>query len=248
MAVAALAVATAAPAGAADTQARAKARLESIAAYAPATAICKQLGWPVSEAPDDFGDLVLAEAVKGGMKPQEATDYFLAAVKRQGELFEADLNRLGDAMMSGKPARAAVQAYADRMDRTCAAAAADPIAHLIVGQLPPAKRAELKAAFVEDLLARIKQASWQTPGVLARADLVSAVGACRRFLTQTEIDRDLAGLIVDRKPADPAKARELAFYDEWYANGLKEAAELNFDETECQRVMEKSRAAVAAAG
>jgi hypothetical protein len=125
--------------------------------------------------------------------------------------------------------------------RLCVEATTDPIfSKLIVA--PPRFDPETAAtALADGMLEDGGLASWQTPAIRARGDMMMAAGTCRKRVGKARSD----ALLAEFGRSDDARTRE--YYLKSYDIGLNDT-EMNFTLAQCNRLIVRNRADIAKAG
>lgn len=212
LAAALLAVAAALPAHA-QTQAQ-QDRLNEIAKFVVTSPMCEQLGMQVDpDLPTKAADAVEVETA--GWQVDRATVERLVSetTARQGAMLKTDLgaasaNAKTDAQLRGL--RNILLGYG----HTCMAAAADPIfSALIVA--PPGYDLERAATGMSDgMLEEGGLASWQTPRIQSRGDLMMLAGTCRSKIGAARSD----ALVKEFGQSDDPRVRN--YYSKSFDGGL----------------------------
>jgi hypothetical protein len=211
----------------------AKERLEQLAYWTPYAGACGMLGYTVhaghgGNLASDVSAAILADAVALGADATEAEAQYVAAVPRNGALFESDMRRLSSPSAGTQSFRPLVTAFYGKLESECARLSADPVFAPFI-QRPPANQLEATRVAAEDAILEANgEASWQGPKSQVRGELFFMAGLCRRFLGAER----LAGYRT-RMGAEGPRAQ--TFYEAQYSSGINRSAEFGFDETQCER-------------
>lgn len=197
----------------AQTQAQ-QDRLNRVAQYVVTAPMCGRLGMKLdpdlpTRAEASFKteteswqlDLITLERLK------------VEAVSRQGEIIKTDLETASAGMVNSAKLRG-VKNILLGYGQTCLAASADPIfSHLI--ELPLGYDVEKAAtAAADSMLEAGGLASWQTPQIQARGDLMMLAGACRSKIGAVRSD----ALVKEFGQSDDPRARD--YYSKSFDDGL----------------------------
>ena len=125
--------------------------------------------------------------------------------------------------------------------RTCMEAPHDPIFSHIIGTPPGYDLAAAVTAFSDGLLENGGLASWQTPAIQARGDMMMLAGVCRARIGAARSD----ALVSQFGQTDDAQVR--GYYRQAFDLGLADT-ELNFSLTQCERAITNQRNDIAATG
>lgn len=215
-------------------------RLDVLARYAVTLAVCEKLGMGVvPDAGQKIEAGIAKEASSWGLSPERYKEVSGAAVKRQSRIIKID-NEAALAASKTEAGLRNVRSYFTRHGATCLNAAADPLFRQFVS-VPVGFNLDAAATNAADgLLAGGGLASWQTPAIQARGDLMMAAGACRRHIGPNRSD---AIFQTNSRVGDP---RERAYYVASYDEGLNDT-ELNFDAVQCERLIARLQKKVATA-
>lgn len=227
------------PSGAlAQTQVQSE-RLEEIAQYTVVGGICSKIGFKVA---DDIGErigpAVEADIDKWGGDTSRLKAAALEAVSRQSRTFEIDFRFLTDKVLSGKDLSKIKDVFV-RYGPVCESAARDTIFKTFISMPVNYDLDKAATAASDALLEDGGEASWQTPPIAARGNLMVIAGACRGVIgpESSNVLRQSYG-----KSDDP---RARAFYDRSFDSGLNDT-ELKFDKAQCQRAISHFRQKIAA--
>lgn len=163
-------------------------RLDQVGRYVVTAPMCQRLGMTVdAELPDKAEAGVRAETASWNLDRATLERLKNEAVGRQGAMFKTDLEAASAAAKTDAQLRA-LRTVLLGYGRTCVAATSDPIfSKLIVA--PPGYDLEGAATDMADsMLEAGGLASWQTPGIQARGDLMMLAGTCRAKIGATRSD------------------------------------------------------------
>lgn len=199
----------------AQTQAQ-QDRLDRIAQFVVTAPMCERLGMTLDPDLAAKAEVALAEE-SAGWRLDSATIQRLKneAISRQGSMLQIDLDAAAAAAKSDAQMRN-VRTTLLGYGRTCLSAARDPIFSRLV-TLPPDYDLETEATRASDsMLESGGLASWQTPKIQARGDLMMLAGTCRSKIGSVRSD----ALVRDYGQSDDAKARN--YYRKAFDEGLAE--------------------------
>lgn len=154
-------------------------RLNRVAQYVVTAPMCAKLGMKLDVDLPSKAEVALKTETEGwGVSPPIVEQLKQEAAARQGRIFATDLTAATDRMTTDAQLRK-VKSILIGYGRTCLAAASDPIfASLIIP--PPGFDLETAATDLADsLLEGGGLASWQTPAIQTRGDLMMVAGTCR---------------------------------------------------------------------
>jgi hypothetical protein len=229
------------------------ARLNTVAGLLAAGPVCDQIGYQYNQdQARPAAQAAMDEAVAGGVKVAQA-DYLLGeAVDSESRSVQQDVQALikvvKDAIadpVKAKALRGWLDYYVASYGRRCDAAAADPLLSKVVVAPGAPALAAAKAEFIDRNLAAARVAPWQTPHVLAQADMLFSAGACRGQLPLADYTRYIA-VTTGPQPADPAQARLRRYYEGELRKGQDSAEALALDKLQCGRVVTKDLASLKA--
>ncbi|MEG8223872.1 hypothetical protein OSJ57_25220 [Sphingomonas sp. HH69] len=135
------------------------------------------------------------------------------AISRQSRMFGTDLRAAADGAKSDAQLRA-VKGILLSYGRTCVAATTDPIFSSLI--IPPAGYNLDKAATdaADSMLESGGLASWQTPQIQARGDLMMLAGTCRAKIGPARSD----ALVKEYGQSDDPRVRD--YYSKSFDEGL----------------------------
>lgn len=205
-------------------------RLNRVAQFLVTSPICERLGMTL--------DADLATKAAGALKAESETwridakqfDQLASeAIRRQSAVFGIDLVSTSKGAKSEAQLRDVRKIFV-AYGRTCMAANADPIFAPLI-KLPSGFDLDKAATEAADILLEGGGlASWQTPLVQARGDLMMAAGTCRRHIGAARSDK------IFRTYSSTADPRERAYYVQSFDDGLADK-ELDFDAAQCERLI-----------
>jgi hypothetical protein len=202
-------------------------------------AVCERLGMTLAPgALDNFGPTFLAEAERIGLPDEAAKQLITEATDRQARIMKIDNDALLAKTNSDAALRAVRSRFFMRHGPTCMQAASDPVFKQFL-KMPEGFDLETAATQAADrLLEGGGLASWQTPGIQARGDLMMAAGTCRRLIGPTRSDA------IFQTYSHVKDSRQRTYYISSYDEGLKDT-ELNLNATKCERLIAKLRKKIA---
>ncbi|WP_447753372.1 hypothetical protein [Sphingopyxis fribergensis] len=223
----------------AQTQAQ-QDRLDVLARYTGAMAFCEKLGMHVvPDAGTRIGNLVEAEVRTWGGDQDALSRMAVGTVRRRTAMSKGDLESAAAGMKSDAELRS-VRSIFLRYGELCLGASKDMSFSQIVS-VPTDYSLDAAATRASDeLLEAGGLASWQTPEIQARGDLLMLAGACRRQLGAARSD----ALLDNYGRSDDA--RERRYYLGAFDEGLGDT-ELNLDRTQCERALGRMQAKIKSA-
>lgn len=208
-------------------------RLNTLTRYGMSLAWCEKLGMKL--APDWQSQIekgMTDETSSWGLAPDLAKQVISDAVTRQGRIAEIDMNALAEDGTKTEAGLRNVRTHFVKYGTVCLNAAGDPFFAKI---LTVPANFELGAAATEAADSLLKDgglASWQTPAIQARGDLMTAAGTCRRHIGAVRSDKIFEAY---SHASDP---RERAYYVKSFDEGLADTS-FNFDATQCERLIRR---------
>lgn len=205
-------------------------RLDLLARFTGAMPFCQRLGFDVADDTGErLGAVVEAEVVQWEGDKSAIAKMVGDTVRRQTAIAKSDLEHAASTMNSDEELRS-VRSIFLKYGRLCIAAAHDKSFAQIVA-IPPGFDLEGAATTESDkLLEGGGLASWQTPEIQVRGDLMMLAGTCRRQIGAVRSD----ALIERYGRSDDPRAR--GYYLRQFDEGLADT-ELNFDKTQCDRAI-----------
>ncbi len=214
-------------------------RIDELAQFAVATGMCIRLGFSVASDTERRLDPAVQAEIQTwpGDKAQLKTALG-DAVQRQSEIFSTDLQFFSDHAKTNHELRN-VKSVLLRYGDTCMKAAKDALFKAFISVPLGYDLNKAATATSDAMLEDGGLASWQTPVIAARGDMMMIAGACRHVIGPVRSDalRQSFG-----QSDDP---RERAYYDRSFDSGLSDT-ELNMDLTRCERVTTRYRHKIAA--
>lgn len=114
----------------------------------------------------------------------------------------------------------------------CLKAARDPVFSGVINVPTDFDLNSAATAAADSLLADGGLASWQTPAIQARGDLMMAAGTCRWRIGAARSDA------IFQKYSHATDARERAYYVRSFDDGLSDTS-FNFDRAQCERLIKR---------
>jgi len=213
---------------AAQTQAQ-QDRLEQIGRYGVTSALCARLGMTVMPDAGAFIEKQLASETASWGLPKETVDRLaLAALNREGTILKTDLDAAGQARTEAQ--LRGIRPIIARYARMCVTISRDPMFAAVV-KAPAGYDPERAATEWSDaVLADGGLASWQTPAIRARGDLMMMIGSCRSLMDPTRSD----ALKAEIGRSDDPRTRE--FYLASFDRGMQGEPIVN-SRSDCIRVI-----------
>lgn len=214
-------------------------RLDELAQFAMVSPMCKKLGFSIAPDIESRLDPSIQDEIQNwdGDKARLKTASIEAA-QRQSQMMEVDLKFLSDHAITEAELRK-LKAIFVRYGHICEKAATDKFFKTFIA-VPTAYNLESAATAVSDDMLEVGGlASWQTPRITARGDMMTIAGACRHLIGPIRSDalRQTYG-----RSDDP---RERAYYNRSFDSGLNDT-ELNLDRTQCERGIVRYRQKISA--
>ena len=167
------------PAARAQTQAQAD-RIDDLTRYAMYAGACDAFGIPARDGQaEQIGALALAEAESSGLDKSKAAEFVQAAVDRHGRSLEIDFQALVEGARTGGRKLSEIAPAFRKIGENCVEAAADPAAGKYLVLPAGFDLDKAVTAAVDKLLVSGGLASWQTPAIQARGDLLMAAAGRR---------------------------------------------------------------------
>lgn len=208
-------------------------RLNTVARYGMTVAWCDMLGMKLVsdwEANIDAG--MTAEALSWGLSPETAKRAIGDAVTRQSRITRIDNNTLVEKSTKTEAGLRSVRSLFMKYGGVCLEAARDPLFSRII-TVPPNFDLDTAATEAADgLLKDGGYASWQTPAIQARGDLMMAAGTCRAHIGAARSD----AIFQKYSHASDPRARE--YYVHSFDEGLSDKS-FNFDAAQCERLIKR---------
>ncbi len=205
-------------------------RADQIAKYGMHLAVCEKLGIKLApNAIDRMTELAREEAARWPLPKDESEALLEAAVARQGKMLRVDLDTAAAKTDSEAELRRLSHVLAD-LGTDCPAMLRDPIYSQVLSAPAGFDLASAAKDAADALLADGGLASWQTPEIQARGDLMMLAGVCRAQVGATRSDAIVA------KYGRSDDSRERSYYLRSFDAGLSDT-ELQFNKTQCDRAI-----------
>lgn len=163
-----------------------------------------------------------------------------ASLRRQNNILRIDLTTMAANAKTDEQLRG-VHTINHRYGRTCMEATRDPIFSQVITAPPGYDLDTAVTGFTDSLLEDGGLASWQTPAIQARGDMMMIAGACRAQIGPARSD----ALVSQFGQTDDARVR--GYYRKAFDLGLADT-ELNFTLAQCNRAITNQRKDIAASG
>lgn len=211
-------------------------RVDQLAQYTVESVACADLGFTLKGDEKAVQQAAEAELVAAGAPVQATKGLYEEAVARRLQTFGKDLKASEDAAFRSKSPGSALQQVFVERGEFCSRAAGDPLFSQFLQAPAPfdAKRAALELA--DQLLESGGLASWQTPQIQARGNVVLVAGACRRQIGSARSDAIFAEYT---RTADP---RTRSFYSTSFQQGLTDPDYADLDAAQCERAIRSLKA------
>jgi hypothetical protein len=204
------------------------------------TPMCTKLGVTLLPgAEDQMAAAIKNEAVASGLEGGVADALIDAAGARQSVILQTDLKAASEAAKSAAQLRGLRLIFV-RYGELCVAAAADSLFSRFL-KAPSAFDVEAQATLTADtMLEDGGLASWQTPSIQARGDIMMLAGACRSRLGPVRSDE------LVRLYGRSDDVRERSYYTRAFDLGLADTELQELDRVQCERAVGRNKAKVAA--
>jgi len=228
-------ITTAAPA-LAQTQVQ-QDRIDQVSRFVVTAPMCDKLGMTVDPAlPDKVEAAFRAETSAWSAAPAAIERLKVASIQRQSSILQVDLETASENAKTDAQLRQ-VGTILRGYGRTCLEATRDPIFSRVI--IAPSGFDLDRAAtdLADSMLEAGGLASWQTPAIQARGDMMMVAGACRKRIGKARSD----ALVAQFGKSDSPRTRE--YYMKAFDDALNDP-ELDFDLTQCNRLVTRYRAAI----
>jgi hypothetical protein len=208
-------------------------RLNTLARYGTVVAWCEKLGMklvPDWEAEIDRG--ITSEVLSWGLAPDVSKQAIGEAVTRQSRISKIDNDTLVEKHTKTDAGLRSVRSVFIKYGHVCLDAARDPLFSRII-TVPSSFDLEVAATEAADsLLEDGGYASWQTPAIQARGDLMMAAGTCRAHIGAARSDA------IFEKYSHATDPRERQYYVHSFDEGLSDTS-FDFDAAQCERLIKR---------
>ncbi|TCP94447.1 hypothetical protein C8J42_101913 [Sphingomonas sp. PP-CE-1A-559] len=216
-------------------------RIDRVSRLVVTAPLCRSMGITVDpDLPAKVAAGLKAETAAWGMPSGRIDQLAAASADRQGKLFAQDL----DTEAANAKSAAQLQKLSTILlsyGRTCVEATSDPLFSTVM-QKPAGF--DVKAAatkFADSMLEDGGLASWQTPAIRARGDMMMSAGICRKRIGKERSD----ALVAEFGRSEDIRTRD--YYLKSFDIGLNDT-ELNFTSAQCSRLIARNRAEIAKVG
>ena len=218
--------------------AAAYARLDTLSQYYADVAMCERLGFAIDEPAIAVAqEKIVAEATAGGMDTLEAQSALQSKAESKLRRMQENLETMTADALHAKSMRADIVGVFARYVRRCEDATSDPIFSAVVHGLPAADAANIRQALIDRLVEPAGEASWQTPKIVARADLLAAVGVCKSELSAAEVERETAPFIGPGRADAVPQDRLAHYYSASYLAGIDNAESAHLTPAQCATLL-----------
>lgn len=235
------AVATAASAAPAIAQTQAQQdRIDRVSRFAVTSPVCGRLGMTVVR---DLGDQVetafKAETSAWQVDPDIVERLKRASIDRVTKSFAIDLETASEQAKTEAELRMLRTMFV-AYGRMCVEATNDPIFSRLITAPAGFDPQTAATAFADSMLEDGGLASWQTPAIRARGDMMLSAGTCRKRIGKDRSD----ALAAEFSRSEDARTRE--YYLKSFDIGLNDT-EMNFTLAHCNRLIARNRIEIAKA-
>lgn len=221
-------------------QARAYARVDEVGSYLMATTVCSEIGWTLSDgATEQIATRVYAEQAEAGVDQATVDLWSGEILRRHSDILRTEMTRAAASFRDQGELTALADFFAGA-DRRCDAFASDPISVGLISSDGSAARALARQAKIDSWVEVGGLASWQTPALTAKGDLLMALGACSTVLPTARRD----AMLTRHLPPAESRDRASVYLTGQYLEGIRSAAEFAFNEVQCERLVGRRTAAV----
>lgn len=216
-------------------------RIDRVSRLLVTAPLCRGMGMTVDpDLPAKVTAGFKAETVEWGMPSGRLEQLAAASADRQGKLFAQDLDTEAANAKSAAQLRK-LSTILLSYGRTCVEATSDPLFSAVIKK-PAGFDVEAAATtFADSMLEDGGLASWQTPAVQARGDLMMVAGTCRRVIGKARSD----ALVAEFGKSDDARTRD--YYLKSFDIGLDDT-DRTFSLAQCNRMISGFRAKIAKVG
>jgi hypothetical protein len=189
-------------------------RLDQIARYVVTAPMCQRLGMRVDpNLPAKVEAAVAVETSSWSVDPSTLSRLKSEAISRQGAILKTDLQTAADSAKTDAQLRN-VRSILIGYGRTCLAAATDTIFSAVVIAPSGYDLDKAATAAADEMLEAGGLASWETPKIQARGDLMMLAGTCRSKIGAVRSD----ALVREFGQTDDPRIR--AYYARSFDEGL----------------------------
>lgn len=216
-------------------------RIDRVSRLIVTAPLCRGLGMAVdSDLPAKVAAGFKAETAKWGVPSGRLEQLAAASADRQGKLFAQDLDTEEANAKSAAQLRK-LSTILLGYGRTCVEATSDPLFSASI-QKPAGFDLQVAATkFADSMLEDGGLASWQTPVIQARGDLMMVAGTCRAVIGKARSD----ALFAEFGRSDDARTRD--YYLKSFDIGLDDT-DRQFNLAQCNRMINGFRGRIARGG
>ena len=215
-------------------------RVDQVSRFVVTAPICDKLGMTVDPAlPVKVEAAFKAETSAWSAAPAAIERLKVASIQRQSHILKVDLETASENAKTGAELRQ-VGTILRGYGRTCLEATRDPIFSQVITAPSGFDLDRAVTDVADSMLESGGLASWQTPAIQARGDMMMVAGACRKRIGKGRSD----ALVAEFGKSDSPRTRE--YYLKAFDDALNDP-ELDFDLTQCNRLVTRYRAAIAKA-
>lgn len=205
-------------------------RFDQIADYTLTAPACEKLGFKA--IPNMFeaaSAAIRADPVNAGLDEAAMSKLLQEASSRRERMFKADRDAFLDAMSGNelKNLKALFVHYGEQ----CTRALSDPVFSQLLAAPPNFNLQQAAAGAADEILEPAGYASWQTPPIQARGDLLRVAGGCRSQIGAARSD----ALFATYAKSDNVRARQ--WYRTSFDEGLVDDDIGSFTKSQCERAI-----------
>jgi hypothetical protein len=212
-------------------------RIDEVSRFVVTAPICGKLGLTVDPAlPDKVVDAFKTETSAWSIAPKEVERQQLASIKRQSNVLKVDLETASAHAKTDAQLRQ-IGSILRGYGRICLNATRDPIFSQVITAPSGFDLDRAVTSTADSMLEAGGLASWQTPEIQSRGDMMMVAGACRKRTGKARSD----ALVAEFGKSESPRIRD------YYLKGFDDALndpELDFDVAQCNRLVTRYRAAI----
>jgi hypothetical protein len=210
-------------------------RLNRVAQFLVTAPMCEKLGMKLApEFPTKVAVAQKAETAPWPVKTARLDQLEVDAISRQSAIYNTDLEAASGHAKTEAQLRQLPKILL-RYGRTCMAATADPIFASLIVPPPDYNLEKAVTNAADEILEEGGFASWQTPKIQARGDLMKVAGTCRSRIGAARSD----ALVREYGQSDDQRVRD--YYSKSFDEGLDDPTIIS-TLAGCNRVIMKIRA------
>jgi hypothetical protein len=215
-------------------------RIDQVSRFVVTAPMCEKLGMTVDPAlPDKVKAAFKAETSAWSAESAAIERLKVASIQRQSSILKVDLETASENAKTDAQLRQ-IGTILRGYGRTCLEATRDPIFSQVITAPSGFDLDRAATNLADSMLEAGGLASWQTPAIQSRGDMMMVAGACRKRIGKARSD----ALVAEFGKSDSPRTRE--YYLKAFDDALNDP-ELDFDLAQCNRLVTRYRAAIAKA-